>query len=363
MAPVLPDRTFAPEAARAVAAALVLCFAVGAGAAGASLAAQQYGGSVAVAGGHVLVGESSNVSLPGVVYVYGSSENGWTETGRLSVSTAGERPDGFGRSLDADGDLVLIGAPNWGNGRGAAMLFQAGASGEWREVARLLPAAAGSGADMGADGEAADPADANFGAAVALRGDVALVSAPGESDGAGEDGEDGEDEASGAVYLFMRDANGEWSQRHRYAPSDAGSRFGADLATDGAVAVATTAARRGTPSVALVLAVDAMAGRLVPQGRLDPTGQLAPPDPQRPGSRRFGAAVAVRDGTVLVGAPGASAGSGAVVRFAFDDEAGEWVPSGALFAFDGQPRASFGSSIAFRDGDLWIGAPRPLEKR
>lgn len=358
MAPVLPGRTFAPEVARAATAALALGLAVGAGTSGTSLAAQQYGGSVAVAGEHVLVGESSNVSLPGVVYVYGPSGNGWAETGRLFVSTAGERPDGFGRSLDADGDLVLIGAPAWGNGRGAAMLFQAGPDGEWREVARLLPAA-GPGAETGAGGADAAPADPNFGAAVALRGGVALVSAPGESDSAGDESEDGENGASGAVYLFARDADGGWSQRHRYAPTDeaAGSGFGAALATDGAVAVATTAARRGTPAVVHVLAVDEAAGRLVPQGSLDPAAQLAPADPQRPGSRRFGAAVAVRDGAVLVGAPGASAGAGAVVRFAFDDQAGEWVPSGALHAFDGQPRASFGSAIAFRDGDLWIGAP------
>lgn len=359
MAPALPSRTFPPAAARAAAAAFALCLAVWAGAPGASLAAQQYGGSVGVAGEHVLVGESSNVSLPGVVYVYGRSGNGWAETGRLSVSTAGERPDGFGRSLDADGDLVLIGAPNWGNGRGGAMLFQAGPGGEWREVARLLPAAVGPGAEMVPGAQDADPPDPNFGAAVALRGGIALVSAPGERDRAGEDGEDGESGASGAVYLFMRDADGGWSQRHRYAPSaeDGGPRFGATLATDGAVAVATTAARRGTPSEVRVLAVDATTGRLVPWGSLDPAGQLAPPDPQRPGSHRFGASVAVRDGSVLVGAPGASDGSGAVVRFAFDDEADEWAPNGALFAFDGQPRAAFGSSIAFRDGDLWIGAP------
>ena len=302
----------------------------------AMLGAQQYGGTVAVAGGHVLVGESSNVSLPGVVYVYAASADGWEEAARLAVSAVGERPDGFGRSLDADAGLVLVGAPNWDDGRGAAVVFEAGPDGEWREVARL---------SSPADGDAqADPA--NFGAAVALSGEVALVSAPGENDG------------SGAVYLFTRSVGGEWSQRDRYAPTDGDGRgFGVVLATDGTIAVASTAPARGAAAAVHLLGVDAAAGRLQSQGLLDPTGQLDPADPQRPGSRRFGASVAVHDGTVLVGAPGAAGGAGAVVRFAFDSEEDAWLPDGALVAFDVQPRASFGASIDLHDDALWVGAP------
>ena len=355
----------APRAAAAAGLALVLFAATVLTATG--TAAQQYGGSVAVAGGHVLVGESSNVSLPGVVYVYGPSADGWEETGRLAVSAVGERPDGFGRSLAADGATLLVGAPNWDGGRGAAIVFQAGADGQWREVARLAwpdgAGDAGSRADpVGGDAEMEDP---NFGAAVSLSGDVALVSAPGERGASGaegapgaEDADGAEDGPSGAVYLFTRDASGAWSQRDRYVPADGATpRFGAGLSTDGSVALVATAPARGAAASVHVLRVDETAGTLRPQGRLDPAGQLAPTDPQRPGSQRFGASLAIHDGAALVGAPGASRGAGAVVRFAFDPETDTWLPEGALVAFDAQPRASFGTSLAVHDDALWVGAP------
>ncbi|MYA12579.1 MAG: hypothetical protein F4Z32_14085, partial [Gemmatimonadetes bacterium] len=81
---------------------------------------QQYGGNVAVGNGQVLVGEASAAALPGVVYVYGRAAGRWSEVARLSVSPVAGPPDGFGSSLDAGGDLAIVGAPRWEDGTGAA---------------------------------------------------------------------------------------------------------------------------------------------------------------------------------------------------------------------------------------------------
>lgn len=295
------------------------------------LSAQQYGGSVAAGNGSVFVGETSNVSLPGIVYVYRAANGEWREEGRLAVAAEGERPDGFGRALAASGDEVLVGAPSAEEGRGAAILFRAGNDGEWQEVARL----------MAADG----PGEGNFGAAVALHGDMALVSAPAEDDGAG------------AVYFFTRDASGEWSQRDRYRPDGDGRGFGSVLAADATTALASTAPTREAAATVHALRLDPVAGRIRSQGQLDPAGWLPAPDQTRPSANRFGSALGVMGETALVGAPGVGQGTGAVMVFAFDSEEGTWMPQSALVAFDRQPRSTFGTSLSLDGGDVWVGAP------
>ena len=317
---------------RTLAAALLLALSF-AWATSAPATAQDFGGSLAVSGGHVLVGETRNVSLPGVVYVYGLSSDGWRETGRLAVSSIPGPPDGFGRSLSADGDRVLAGAPKHGDG-GAAILFQAGAGGQWQEAARLDPGALEAGAD--------------FGAAVALSGRTALVSAPGEGDGAG------------AVYLFAAEDGGAggWTLRARFQPTadpsadDAPRGFGVAVALDGASALVATAGGRDAVAQVHALRVDAAAGALVSEGRLEA------PRPLEPRSR-YGAGLAVRDGVAVVGAPGVAGGEGAAFVFRSTEDSGAraWRAAGRLVGFDGVSRAAFGSAIAFDDAGLWVGAP------
>ena len=176
---------------------------------------QQYGASVAVGNGQVLVGEAAAAALPGVVYVYGRAGGGWSEVARLSVSPVSGPPDGFGSTVVASGELAIVGAPRWEDGAGAAFVFRADGQGGWSEVARV---GSGTGAE-----------DARFGAAVALDGAVALVSAPGEDDGAG------------AVYLFVEDGSG-WSQRGRFRAGGAGPGFGTRVALDGGLALVATGA-------------------------------------------------------------------------------------------------------------------------
>ena len=289
----------------------------------APLAAQGFGGSVAVAGDHVLIGERSNATLPGIVYVYGRTADGWREAGRLSVSPITAPPDGFGRSLAADGELVIVGAASLEEGRGAAIVYRRDEGGEWREAGRLA-------AEAGMEGAA-------FGSAVALDGDVALVSAPGE------------DEGAGAVYVFTWDGTA-WSQRTRFAQGAGGEGFGTTIALDGTTVLAGTAPRRDADIEVFAFRLDRASGDLSPLGQLEPAGDLG----DRSG---YGAAIAVRGSRALVGAPGAEQGIGTVVVFERDDALGDWVPAGTLSAFYAEPRSQFGSAIGFDGDDVWIGAP------
>ena len=288
------------------------------------LAAQQFGGVAAVANDQVLIGEPGNQTLPGIVYVYSRTASGWSEAERLTVSAIDEAPDGFGRSLDADGGLAIIGAPGWAGGRGAAMVYRRDQGGEWREIARLSPDGLGE--------------DAGFGAAVAVDGGVALVSAPGENDGAG------------AVHVFVEDG-GEWVGRADFSPSaGAAEGFGTSVALHGGAALVTTAPSRDVPIGVYGFLVDPSSGMVRSQGMIEPGEDL--------GERnRFGAALAVRGSLGLVGAPGASGGAGAVVTFELDAEPDAWVPGGILRPFYSAGPEQFGSSVGFDGDQLWVGAP------
>ena len=103
------------------------------------LAAQQFGGSLAVSGDQVLVGETQNQSLPGIVYAYRSDGGAWREIAQLMVSNETGKPDAFGRALAADDVTMLAGAPAMGEGRGTVFVFERNASGAWTQLAALTP--------------------------------------------------------------------------------------------------------------------------------------------------------------------------------------------------------------------------------
>ena len=288
-----------------------------------TLTAQQFGGVTAVANEQVLVGEPGNQTLPGIVYVYSRAGGGWSEAGRLTISPINAPPDGFGRSLDADGSLAIIGAPGWDGGRGAAMIYRQDDTGTWSEVARLSVDGLG--------------ADARFGAAVAISGSAAVISAPGQ------------DEGAGAIYVFTQ-AGEQWIERASARPDDAMPGFGTSVALQGSTVLATTAPSRDGPIEVFAFRLDPMSDQPIPRGKLAAGMELG----ERNG---FGAALGVRGSLALVGAPGAGQGAGAVVTFEMDAETGDWVPAGALRPFYSTGPEQFGSSIVFDGEELWVGAP------
>ena len=77
------------------------------------LSAQGFGGSVAVVNGHVLIGEASNATLPGIVYVYGRIGGGWSETEDSACRRSTRRPTASGVPLTAMAIWPSSGRPPW----------------------------------------------------------------------------------------------------------------------------------------------------------------------------------------------------------------------------------------------------------
>jgi len=148
----------------------------------------------------------------------------------------------FGLSVALVGDTLVVGAPNEsstpidinGNpsgvayrGSGAVYVFERDSLGLWRQVAFI---------------KASNPRrDNNFGHAVALDGDTLAVGAHGEySIATGINGDENTSESagrSGAVYVFVRNAAGQWNQQAYIKASNTGvlDSFGETLALSGHV--------------------------------------------------------------------------------------------------------------------------------
>jgi hypothetical protein len=151
----------------------------------------QFGYSVAISGNQIAAGArlastETGGNSAGAVYIFERQAGRWVEQARLTAID-GTPSAVFGHSLALDGDTLLVGARGAGlppeqRNAGAAYIFHRSSQG-WSEQARL---------------SAPQPSRHDFfGHAVAIKGDLAAVSAPGV-----DDTEQGAN--SGAVYLFER---------------------------------------------------------------------------------------------------------------------------------------------------------------
>jgi ABC-type Fe2+-enterobactin transport system substrate-binding protein len=182
---------------------------------------------------------NNDASRSGAVYIFRRSASGaWAQEAYLKASN-NEEDDGFGRALSLSGELLAVGANgedsaatgvngeqanNDASGSGAVYIFRRSASGTWTQEAYLKASNTG--------------ADDNFGASVALSGDLLAVGAPYEGSAAtGVNGEQANDSAidSGAVYVFGRSASQTWTQEAylKASNTDADDRFGASISLSG----------------------------------------------------------------------------------------------------------------------------------
>ena len=143
----------------------------------------QFGISVAVDGGTVLVGEwrnSERGQQAGAAYVFqGDEQHGWHLVQTLTASDATQR-DRFGYAVALQHNRALIGTLRLTEGQrcGGAYLFERDSEGRWQQTAKF----------SASDGR---PMDA-FGSVIALSDDVCVVGAESQGEEVGE----------GAAYLF-----------------------------------------------------------------------------------------------------------------------------------------------------------------
>ena len=237
-------------------------------------------------------------------------------------------PPRLGAALVSDGQRLLIGAPRDDTaapGAGAVQVVEVAGGLESLTFGRLVRTLLVPGTPG---------VDDAFGAALALASSGAIVvGAPGRA-------------GTGAAYIFA--GIDDTAPRLLEAPGvGAGARFGAAVAaTDAVVLVAAPDAARGDLLAAgRVFVFDAATGAL--------QGTLERPDAEA--VDRFGAALAVAAGRVLVGAPGNGSRPGRALLF--DAASGELRAT--LQHPDPTAGDGFGTAVAFVGDELAVGAPGP----
>lgn len=192
-----------------------------------------FGSSVAVRGDVILVGAKAHPradgNRKGSVYVFVREGAAWVERSALTPSET-EGVVGFGEWVSFDGVQAVMGVPGYGcvglppnDCKGAAYVFRLD-GGDWNEDAKITV-------------EDIAPY-ALFGMAVAIRGDLLVVGAPGD-DEVGND--------SGAAYVFRRETDA-WVQEARLIGSDtqAGDWFATAVSIDSEmIAIGCDSADRG----------------------------------------------------------------------------------------------------------------------
>lgn len=344
----------------------------------------QFGWSVDLDGDTVIVGAPSldgTGSDSGAAYVFVRSGDTWVQQAKLTASDAAES-DSFGWSVALDGNTALIGAIGDDSSTGAVYVFVRSGT-TWAQQARLVAADAMTTAQFGhavaLDGNTAligaqfdseagnragavyvfvrtgttwtqqakllpsDPVDFGlFGWSVALDGNTALV-------GAIFNDKDIFSFATGAAYVFAR-SGGVWSEQAKLAAGDTGTfdRFGSAVALEGNIAVvgARTSNASGMDSGAAYVFART-GGGWSEQTRLV-AGDAASFD-------EFGESVALNGTTIIAGAPSKNGATGAAYVFALDDAG--WTQQARLTAGDGNPSDEFGQSVALNDTTAFVGAP------
>ncbi len=238
----------------------------------------------------------------------------------------------FSIAVSLDGDTALVGASDEDAGgyrRGAAYVFVRSGSG-WTREARLVPG---------------DPDDEDqFGAAVCVEGDTALIGAPLDDDAGHK---------AGSVYVFTRSA-GVWSETAELTAPDAATSD--TLGTS--VAIAGNHLLVGAPGHQSSTGLDGGAVYVFRGAGATWSLHQKLVTPGAIRSERFGSSMDVSGSTALIAA---SSGWGAMgdtgVAYVFVNAGGSWVQQDKLYAPEGETFDRFGWSVAL-DGDrALIGAP------
>jgi ketosteroid isomerase-like protein len=343
----------------------------------------------AVAGGNV-----TNVAV-----TCSGSDFTWVQDAYLKASNAGWG-DQFGSSVAISGSTIVVGAyeedsnqttitnadgsassNTSAGGAGAVYVFKRDAAGDWIQDAYLKASNAGSGD--------------HFGTSVAISGSTIVVGAYLEDSGQttitnndGSASSDNSASSSGAVYVFKRDANGDWIQDAYLKASNAGSGdyFGTSVAISGSTIVVgahqedsnqttitnTDGVASGDDSASNSGAVyvfkrDA-AGDWIQDAYLKASNAQA--------NDYFGNSVAISGSTIVVGAyeedssqttitntdgsasaNNSASNSGAVYVFKRDAN-GDWIQDAYLKASNAGAYDWFGQSVAISGSTIVVGAPQ-----
>jgi len=273
--------------------------------------------------------------------LFDKPDGGWedmTETAKLTASD-GVVNDYFGYSISLSGDIAVVGAPgdnDYGAWSGSAYVFSRdeGGADHWGQVAKLT-------APVG-DAAAFD----QFGFAVAISGDTAIIGVEGDSDLAS---------GAGAAYIFEYNGSA-WNPVTKLtAGSDATveGHFGCSVAIDGDCAVVGAYGHDddGTDSGAAYVFCRN-------QGGADQWGQAAKLTAADAAEEDyFGWSVSISGDTAILGAKlGDENAADSGAAYVFRGSGTTWSQVAKLFAGDGGVSQEFGYSVALDESTALVGA-------
>ncbi len=277
---------------------------------------QAFGGSVLIADGYILVGESAHEREPGSVWVFAQVDNEWTRVARLGGS--GAPGTGFGKALAESGNFVFVatGAPRGGqeypsSGTVATYRLDGAASPVFEQLPWIR----------------AVTHNPEYGNVMAAFGNLLLVSMGGLPDGH-------------AMVVHRVGMDGDLSDGEMFTVPESFDRMGsAALALgEGLVVV-------GDPTQNAVHLFEKRPGE---DGEWEPAGTLSHPEAPSQ-STFFGFSVALAGSEVLVG----QLQEPVVYRYAKVD--GVWRSVGALEPGDDEMRPGYGHSLATDGETLLVG--------
>ncbi|MFW6084395.1 MAG: choice-of-anchor B family protein [Gemmatimonadota bacterium] len=293
-----------------------------------------FGASTAVMGDQLVVGQPGSEQRPGTVFVFGWTEDGWSETARISAED-GTPGDRFGYALGVSGDELIVGAPRADDGRGAAYVFRA-TEGGFEQTAKLEATGDGAGSGLGIAVAIED------GLALAGTYDVEILSMRGMIEGMIGPAEIASD--APAVHAFTR-GDGGWAHAGTMTPDEgeADIGFGHALALVDGTAYVGAAKRAGSTGAVFIFGREG--------GAWSRTGMI---EGETPGAGFGRAILAMGSDRLLVGAPLQDGQQGQALVMTRDATSGEWSESARLRP-DGAGAFHFGYSLSSADQDVWIG--------
>ncbi len=172
----------------------------------------EFGISVALEGNTAVVGANGGISSTGAAYVFRYDGSTWSEEQKLTALD-GANGDSFGEAVTLEGSVALIGAPEDNNNRGAAYVFRHDGS-SWSEEQKLTVSELQT--------------NDFFGSAVVLNGGRALIGAT-SSNGSGAN--------TGSSYLFRFDGASWLEEQELTGVVEEFDDFGNAVALEGDVAL------------------------------------------------------------------------------------------------------------------------------
>lgn len=313
-------------------------------------AADYFGVSVAIDLDTVIVGASNDQvgsnTYQGSAYIFKQNAGGTNNWGQVRkiVASDGANSDFLGNSVSISGETVIAGAFNdvvgGAFGQGSARVFVSG-GGIWNQQALLAPPPE---SNCGINDE--------YGSAVAISGDTAVIGAPYDDVGINTN--------QGSVYILERNAGGpdNWGTVALLTASDGGLNdfFGTSVATDGDTVIV------GAPND--TIGTNAIQGSVYVYERGSGGGEsiwgqvkkLVIADGEQ--EDRFGTSVSISGNRIIAGAiyenNGSTSQQGAA--YIFEQNVGganNWGQIKKLVAPDGAAQDWFGNAVAI-DGDTVV---------